>query len=349
MGTRLGLAGVPRRGPLFKEFPPSSGRPGALSFSRLALTGAPGRPHTFAAKNPAGFSTSRPAGRYSSLGLHGAPRSLLPDVEPKASSVGVVGRTTLTLTPQATTVVNRRYTQLTDLVLSIRPVGAVITAAHRSFISGGTTLRLTPQATNLRYVRDGSEYAFQGNNEITLTPHGFMRYRAFRVTLGSTTLSLTPRATLQYTPAGQRNHQVSARTTLRLTPQAVMSFVDGGVAYSISGANTISLQINGRIQVTRETTYAQHGSTTMTLRPQATITKGTGPPVVYHVAGSTTLTLTPNGTMGVEIGIVEQHFIQGSSPLRLVPQARVTVKRAPTITPIDLNRPGRRSFVRIFR
>lgn len=347
--TRLGLAGVPRRAPFIKQFAPSVGRPGTLRFTKLGAAATPRRRQTFTAKNPAGFSSSRPAGRFTQRGLTGTPMQRRPTFTAKAGNRGVAARTTLTLTPQAIMRVARRHTQLTDLVLSIRPIGAVITFAHRNTVAGRTTLLLSPRASNLHYTRDGAEFAFQGSNSIRLTPFGNVKYRTYRVTSGRTTLTVKPQAAMHYTPAPLRNHQVTGRTTLALLPQSAMTFVDGGIAYGISGRTTLSLVPSGFVQITRQTTHVTHGSCRISLTPQGAITKGTGAPIAYQVSGRTTLTLTPQGTMGLQLGIIEQHAILGSSRFAMIPNARITLARAPTVTPIDLTRPGRRRFIRIFR
>lgn len=344
--TSLGLGGVPRAGVLYDDSVQGASRPDGGQFTELGLSGAARSPQQFDAKAP-GSIPPRPDGEYTELGLTGWAGPIATYL-PKRSNVGIYGSVELTVTPQGTITIGRRYYVPTDLVLSIRPMGAVITVAHTNLVQGSVSVSLKPQAGQLKYTRFGANNAMQGNAGVSVTPFGFVKYRTWRRLAGVTTTALVPRATLKYTAAPIRNLHVAGAVRVRVTPQGTVAHQAHGVPYAVTGTNTVSVTPAGRVSVVRQTTYVTYGRVTVSLTPQGTITKGTGEPIAYHVSGSTILSVVPQATMGLQPGTVEQHAVIGSVQVHVRPFSRVTVVRAPTITPLT-RRGGRRRFVRIFR
>lgn len=291
---------------------------------------------------------TRPDKRYSSLGLSGTTARRRAPFTEKAGAIGVVGRTTIDLIPSAVISIARAHRTLTDLVLSIRPVGAVISVAHTSNRQGRTTLGFQPIAT-MRFTRVGRQYAFQGSNTLEFGTFGNVHIRHRRAQIGSNSITMVPQATAVYTPAPLRNHHLLARVTTRLIPQATITRTQNGLAFSLDSGSTLELKVAGRVAVVRQTTYRTSGRITVTLQPSATMVKGSGPPVDYAIQARTTLALLPRATLGYNVGAFERFEIMARSITVLTPMARITLRRAPTVTPLGDFRRGERRFIRVER
>lgn len=342
--TSLSLIGCPQSEPIWIQIGSITGpRPDGGQYTELGLDGLPRPVQTFTTPT----TSPRPdGGTYTELGLDGLARPYQTFL-PKVGARGIAGRTTLSITPQSSTIYGRRYSIIPNITLGIRPMGATITVAHTSNRQGRTTLSFGVQAT-MRYRRQGNEYSYSGGTTITISTSGAVRVRTRRSIVGNVTLSVTPRATVQYTPAPVRNHHIAGRVTTTLQPVATMAYLAGGLDYAISGSNLIQFEVLGRVSVVRQTTYRMHGSVTLTLRPQGTITKQSGPPQSYYIQASTTLSLTPRATLAYNLGTFEHFGIAGHVTLSAIPRGTVTVRRAPSITPLTKFRRGRRRFIRLF-
>lgn len=344
--TSLGLGGVPRAGVLYDSSVSGPSRPDAGLLTELGLAGFARSPQTFDPKAP-GEIPPRADGEFTELGLAGLPGQVA-DYAAKRSTVGIVGSIHITVTPSGTISVGRRYYTPTDLVVSIKPIGATITVAHTNVVHGSVKVSVTPMAGQLKYTRFGANNAVQGNASIEVTPFGYIRYRRFRWIAGSVTFTVTPKAKLTYTPAPVRNHHVTGKVTTRVRPAGQVAFSANGIPYSVAGGTTLTVTPRGKISVVRKTTYAVSGRITITVTPHGAVWHGTGEPQAYHINGSTTFSVTPHGIMGLLPGITRQYAILGRAGLLVQPRAKITVRRAPSVTPIG-RRGGRRRFIRIFR
>lgn len=342
--TTLGLAGVPSSEPFYNEFAAGSSRPDSDQFTSLGLFGAVSFAQgDFDGKDPA-IPTPRPDGSFTWLSLNGA-IGVENEYEGKTGAIGIYGRTTLTFTPSAQLILGRRHSIIPDVTISIKPVNAVITVAHRLTLQARTTVSVRPQASRMQYGRSGVNATYVGNNTTTITPFATLRHRTWLRISGANSVVITPRAALTYTAAGVKNHSISGRTVIQSRPSAVLEFADGGISFGISGGSSIGLTVNGRVQVTRQTTYATHGSVSLRFTPAATITKGIGPPVAYGIQGRTTLRFTPQANLLLADGIIQQAFITGVNNVRVLPFGRIRVERAPQVA--SLRPEGRRRLVRV--
>jgi hypothetical protein len=311
--TTLGLAAVPRSAPfLAHEEQVGSARPGTKRFTRLSLLATPRRPQTFTAK----------------------------EGPPQANA-----RIELTIAPQATLLyMPRRYTA-TDIVLSIRPMTAVLTFAHRTTVPGAATVGIQVTA-QLRYHREGSANSLQGNNEVSVVPFGNIRHRAWSLFSGHVTVDAVPDAGLVYSASGVRNYHIGGSTRSITSVQATVQYTEIGLSFSVAGSSSFGLAPSGRVSIVRETTYGMHGSVSLSLVSQGSVDHEIGPPVAYHISASADVALVPRATLALVTGLVNQYAVLGDVTFGTTPGSRVTVRRAPVL---DVLAQGRRRFIRIFR
>lgn len=342
--TSLGLGGTPRSGVLYDDLVQGPSRPEDGQFTELGLSGGPRLPQSFDDKAP-GSIPPRPDGDYTELGLGGTPY-VVRDFTAKSASRGIAGSISLSVTMSATLAIGRRYYTTTNLVLGVRPMGSVITVAHTNRVTGSLRITVRPQA-GLRYTRYGSSNAIQGNASIQLTPFGNVKYRAWRHLSGMCPVKVTPAALMTYTPAPVRHHHVSGSARVRVTATSSITHEAHGVAYTVAGGTSVKVTMKGTVSVVRQTTYSMAGRINLSVTPHGIVTWTTGLPQAYHVNGSVSVSVTPVGRMGKVIG-AQQYAAIGNVRYSVKPSSRITVTRAPTVTPLD-GRKGRRRFIRIFR
>ena len=346
--TSLGLGGLLRSGDLYDSDIQAPARPDDIQYTELGLGAIARAVQNFDPKSPGSIPPRPDDIQYTELGLGAMPRAVQL-MEAHGSVTGIAGVVNLSVQMSGAITIGRRYYTTTNVVTSVRTIGSVITVAHRNFASGNIALSVRAQASQLRYTRFGASNTIQGASSVVLTPFGNLIYRPARRVQGDVPLQVRMSAALAYTPAPQRNYSFTGRPRLSIRPQSAMAFAAGGVDYSITGTNTISVTMRGAITIVQQTTYYTAGQVTMSVRMAGTVTHTTGAPRNYTIAADIRFAVNATATfMGLVTGANEQHHIDGLSRVSLTPQSKITVKRATVIQPLP-GRRGKRRLIRLFR